>query len=119
MEETTKTTVASPPINLTEKRAELVNLWQDLFTVCRTLVTDIGEGKVTLKGSLLRELNAFLKESGRIIKELEEIDRQRQIAEAYDRGFGVEADGEPDDGSDDGSIPFPVSEQSEEPLKIE
>ena len=48
-------------INIKDKKSELLNLWSDLFRVCRTLVTDLQSGKATLRGSLLRELNTFLR----------------------------------------------------------
>ena len=100
-------------IDLTEKRKELVSLWQDLFGVCQTLVKDCQQGNVKLRGSLLRELNSFLKESARIIKELEEIERQKKIDQMYS-----EADEPEEADSERASFLFPKFDQSE-PLKIE
>ena len=100
-------------IDIDRKKAELLNLWSDLFSVCRSLVDDFQSGNATLRGTLLKELNAFLRESARIIESLEELETKRKMEEMYVRECdGVTGDVPRDDadessGDFSSSLPFP------------
>jgi hypothetical protein len=93
-------------INVQEKRSELLALWSDLFGVARTLVDRVKAGEMTLKASLLHELNAFLKESQLILERLERMHReaeQRRVLEGYAR--------QEDDADGSAEYPFPVTDE--------
>ena len=99
-------------INIQDKRAELIQLWNDLFAVCKGIVKSVKAGETTLRGSMLRELNLFLRESAAILQRLEEMEQQDAMKRAYDNAVN-----KPLASSGDGEwvVPFPVPD--EEPLK--
>ena len=76
--------------NIEEKRKELMELWQDSFELCRLFVNQAKAGDLKLTGSMLKELNAFLRSSSDILdgfakeaeaREMEERRRQELSGE--------------------------------------
>ncbi len=57
------------------KREDLKRLWEDSFSLCRTLIDGVKEGKMNFNASLLKEVNAFIRLSNDFIDKLEEEER--------------------------------------------
>lgn len=68
------------------KMKELEALWEDSFQLCRTMIDSCKNGEMKLTGSILKELNAFIKQSVDFLRfrEAEEAfsDEQEQEDEA-------------------------------------
>ena len=65
-----------------EKRKELLALWEDSFALCRSFIDAVKAGEAKMNASLLKEINAFLKLSGEVLKDAEEqevMDKARAI----------------------------------------
>ncbi|WP_319405804.1 hypothetical protein [uncultured Desulfosarcina sp.] len=45
------------------KKQELETLWEDSFDLCKTMVASCKNGDMKLTGSILKELNQFIKQS--------------------------------------------------------
>ena len=114
--------------SISDKRAELLSLYNDLFSAVRTQLDKVKSGEVILKASLLAEMNKFLSQGFAILQRLQDEENKEAVRRQYERvdeegygGFetddGIDGgiDGGIDDGIDDDAIPFPVSD---EPLKI-
>ena len=93
-------------MDIQKKQEELTLLWSDLFDVCRALVDQMKAGKVELKAGLLQQLNSFLKESGRVLENLNEIQR-RQLLETR---YSVQDNVQEETSGDEVNVPFPLKE---------
>ncbi len=54
-----------------QKMKELEALWQDSFDLCQTMIKDCKSGEQRLTGSILKELNTFIKQSVDFLKSRE------------------------------------------------
>ena len=81
-----------------KKRTEILEVWADLFQVCKAMVKRVKSGKDTINASLLKEVNAFLRLSlemmERNIEEEEQRkrDEENQIDESLLPDFGDDED---------------------------
>ena len=55
-------------MDVNAKMAELEALWQDSFDLCRAMIASCKSGDQKLTGSLLKEINAFIKQSVDFLK---------------------------------------------------
>ncbi len=50
-------------MDINAKMVELETLWQDSFDLCKAMIASCKSGDQKLTGSILKELNAFIKQS--------------------------------------------------------
>ena len=117
-------------INVREKRAELLALWERMFRLCEAQVGKMEQGETDLSASMLKELNAFMKQSATTLVELEKAqkeDLERELQES----LSGEADETEEAAEDDSwAMPFPcfgdapeavqalAEETEEDPLEV-
>ena len=113
-------------INIAEERERLADIWKRTLKLCEILVRDVEEGKSTMRATVLRELNQFLKASVDILDRLEELNRKNQAEQGYDTDDDDDVIRFPVDGDNSDSVPFPVDRPLNEhqkqqalPLKTE
>jgi len=106
----------SKPINIAGRRADLLRLWSDVFSLCDTLVQQAREGK-DITGSSLQQILAFLRMSKDVLNDAAELEKQEALRQARER-----ADGERRDNSlntvgsfavgydPDEDVPFPIDD---------
>jgi hypothetical protein len=103
----------SKKINPREKREELLALWERMFKLCEAQVTKMEAGTLDLTASMLKELNAFMKQSAVTLVELEkaqEADEAKSLMEAAESPS--EPTGEPEEDVD--AMPFPCASEPNE-----
>lgn len=104
-------------INVREKRAELLALWERMFRLCEAQVTKMEQGEIDLTASMLKELNAFMKQSAVTLVELEKA--QEADAAKATMEYADESPSEPEgDADEDGwDMPFPTAGATQEPAQ--
>lgn len=93
-----------------EKRAELLSLWERMFKLCEAQVSKMEDGTLDLSASMLKELNAFMKQSAVTLVELEkaqEADEAKALIEAVDNPAEELSEAAQETLEDDGALPFP------------
>lgn len=68
-----------------EKMKELESFWQDTFDVCKAMIEGVKCGEQKLTGSIIKELNAFIKNSVDFLK-------YRETEEAFNKEGEAEVD---------------------------
>jgi len=103
--------MAAADIDLNKKREELIQLYQDVFDLISSQVQKAKAGEITLRASMLKEINQSLKLSSELLDRL----RAEQEAEKALRDSLSMTSSGPDGDADGGwELPFPVPD---EPLK--
>lgn len=69
-------------INYSQKKDEVLKLWQDTFTLCQQMVKKAKSGKADLSASLLKEVNSFLKTSLQMLEENIAVEEEQKRMEA-------------------------------------
>ena len=64
-------------MDYSEKMIELEGLWNDSFELCKAMIESCKKGEMKLTGSILKELNAFIKQSVDFL-------RYREAEKAFD-----------------------------------
>ena len=62
--------------DVAKKKRELIQLWDDVFNLCRTTVENCKSGKQNLSGTLLKEITGFLKQSSHLIAMAEALEAE-------------------------------------------
>jgi hypothetical protein len=99
-------------MDYSEKMKELEALWQDSFDLCKAMVESCKSGDTKLTGSILKELNAFIKQSIDFLhhKETEQALRDQQEQRMGDL---PDFDDLNDDSIDPGDLPeFPEDDDA-------
>lgn len=84
--------IDSGGFDIEAKRKELMQLWEDSFELCQMFVTQAREGKLKLTGSVLKELNSFLRASSDILNGFAEEAEAREMAERRRQELSGERD---------------------------
>jgi len=97
-------------VDLDKRRADLIQLYQDVLDLVSAQVRAAKAGEITLRASMLKEINQSLKLSSELLDKL----RAEQEAEKAlrDSLSGSNSNGDADGGWE---LPFPVPD---EPLKF-
>ena len=68
-------------IDIQQKRQELLQLFDDVFDICKGLVASAKAGDMALKASMLKEINQFMRQSAALLDRTEKLQKKREEAE--------------------------------------